>query len=85
MVAELCEGIPLGSYIYYSSKLPCWLQTSTKVEFKVFKGISKVRLMLPLNFKGISKILKIKPLTFEENPLKIKGFSKDMQFATRKN
>ena len=42
----------------------------------MFKGISKVRLLLPLNFKGISKILKIKPLTFEENSLKIKGFQR---------
>ena len=25
----------------------------------MFKGISKVQLLLPLNFKGISKILKI--------------------------
>ena len=31
----------------------------------MFKGISKVRLLLPLNYKGISKILKIEPLTFK--------------------
>ena len=42
----------------------------------MFKDISKVRLLLPLNVKGISKILEIKHLTFEENPLKLKGFSK---------
>ena len=35
----------------------------------MFKGISKVRILLPLNFKRIKKIFKIKPLTF-------KGFHK---------
>ena len=51
----------------YQKHFPTWRRS--------YIDINKVRI---LTFKCISKILKIKPLTFKANPLKIKGFSKDM-------